>query len=278
MTLRERIKRNPVGLKLYRMARLGLRPSKWPDAIRRNRITSVSLPEGISLIGSRASNVAYYFPYDSRAHFNQIQLQNLSKGYHRHLRDKYSHPECHVRPGDNVIDCGGFVGGFSVAAAKMGAASIVYVEPTPLTRRCAELNFALHNVDQVSVVAGALGDQPGKAQLNISRSGADNSLLEPDEGATSQQIEVEVLTIDQLASEKKLSADDTFVKIEAEGFELEIVEGMKDFRPRAIVVDVTPERGNASPRDEIEVILKGRGYSQTFNTQRCLFALRDAVR
>lgn len=275
MTLRERIKHSPVGLKLYRTARLGLRPSKWPDVIARNRITSVSLPEGISLIGSKVSDVAYYFPYDSRAHFNQIQLQNLSKGYHRHLKDKYSHPECHVRPGDTVIDCGGFVGGFSVAAAKMGAQRIVYVEPTPLTRRCAELNFLLHKVDQASIVGAALGDKPGKALLNISRSGADNSLLEPDEGATSEQIEVDLLTIDQIASEKALNADSAFVKIEAEGFELEIVQGMKDFRPRAIAVDVTPERGNASPRDEIEAILKGRGYSRTFHTQRCLFALRD---
>ena len=62
-----------------------------------------------------------------------------------------------------------------------------------------------------------------------------------------------------------------YVKIEAEGFEPEIVRGLGDLKPRVITIDATPERNGQSPRDEIKQILGSKGYKFR-DTQRCLFA------
>ena len=108
--------------------------------------------------------------------------------------------------------------------------------------------------------------------MNLSLSMADNSLISPDDGATEETILVDVKTLDQIAIAEALDPHTTFVKIEAEGFELEIVKGMKVFKPRLISVDATPERFGKSPRDEVQSVLSEHGYSTFHHTDRCLFA------
>jgi len=180
--------------------------------------------------------------------------------------------DCYVNSGDTVIDCGGFVGGFSVASVKMNASRVIYVEPTPITRHCAQLNFDIHDCENISIYPYALGEENGTATLNLSRSGADNSILEPDAGSTNEQITVDVITLDDIAVRENLNPNNTFVKIEAEGYEVEIVKGMKEFRPHSLVVDVSPERDGLSPRDEILGLLSDKGYVNFFHTKNCLFA------
>jgi hypothetical protein len=68
-----------------------------------------------------------------------------------------------------------------------------------------------------------LGGKISSGLLNLSTSASDNSFLEPDDYASGEQIEVTVLTIDEIAKRYLLSPLSPFLKIEAEGFELEIV-------------------------------------------------------
>ncbi len=51
-----------------------------------------------------------------------------------------------------------------------------------------------------------------------------------------------------------------FVKIEAEGLELEVVEGLYDQRPRKLAIDVSPERNGKSPAYEFRERLASPGY------------------
>lgn len=159
-----------------------------------HKIERISTGDGISLIRNRVSGASAFFPYADYSQFNRTQLFILLNGFDRHMVKKYFDGPFRVREGDTVIDCGGFVGGFTLAASRAGAAHIHYVEPTPMSRRCAALNFALHGVENVSVHPCALGETPGEAVLNLSLSGADNSLIDPDEGATNETITVDVRT------------------------------------------------------------------------------------
>ena len=68
-----------------------------------------------------------------------------------------------------------------------------------------------------------------------------------------------------------IEASNLYLKVEAEGLEPEIIRGLGELKPRVIVVDVTPERNGASPRNLIKEILKDKGYSFK-DTKRCLFA------
>ena len=52
-----------------------------------------------------------------------------------------------------------------------------------------------------------------------------------------------------------------FFKLEAEGFEVEIIKGMGNFRPKIISVDISPEMDGISPFDEICVLLERKSYS-----------------
>lgn len=236
-------------------------------------IDYISVPSGVSLIKSKHSGAAYFFPYPSRVAFNRIQMSILRNGFDEHLRKKYSEGPFMVDPGDTVIDCGGFVGGFTVAAIGMGADRVFHVEPTPITRRCAALNFLLHDcADRVVQFAGGLSNTTTTMKLNLSDSFADNSFMDPDEGATGEAIDVPITTVEALAASHGLEAEETFLKVEAEGFEVEVVKGMGAFRPRTLAVDVTPERGGESPREEIREILSAMGYTAFADTRRCLFA------
>lgn len=233
----------------------------------------VNVDGEISLVKSTRSDTAYFMPYGTADDFNPIQLDILEHGFHEHLRKKYTTPSIHIDKSDTVIDCGGFIGGFSIAACKAGVRKVVYVEPTPLSSRCAQLNFALYGCyDRVQVVSAGLGETSGSATLNLSRSGADNSLLEPDEGALGDTLEIQVLSLDDLIEQHQLPTDSLYVKVEAEGFEVEIIRGINKHLPPRITVDVTPERDGESPRDEIESLLKDKGYTKFEHTERCIFA------
>lgn len=201
------------------------------------------------------------------------QIGILANGFSEHLRNKYTSPGFEVMPGDTVIDCGAFVGGFTIAASPL-CTKVISIEPSSKNRACLERNVSLYGLQNVEILPVAVGEKPGMANLNLSNSGCDDSLLEPDEGATGTSEEVRVLPLAQLIEDARLSDDNTFLKIEAEGFEVEAVLGLGSRRPRTITVDITPERNGESPLDEISSILKGYGYENLFTTPRCLFAKR----
>ena len=51
-----------------------------------------------------------------------------------------------------------------------------------------------------------------------------------------------------------------FVKIEAEGVELEVFAGLGTIRPRKFAIDVSPERDGQSPAEEFRTRLEAQGY------------------
>lgn len=270
----EKLKTNSAVISLYQhIARTPLK-SLLPSHRRRSAIEYVCLDEGISLIKNRLSGATYFFPYKRRKEFSTIQLHILANGFDSHLLEKYTAKEFCVSGDTVVVDCGGFIGGFSIAASKMGAERVVYIEPTPISRRCAELNFAIHECQNISVHAAALGAEPGEAILNLSSSGADNSILEPDEGSLNQSVPVELTTMETIAKAEQLDPQKTFLKVEAEGFEPEIIKGLGGFLPKQVVVDISPERGGTSPCEEVQALLSERGYGGWYRTDRCLFAMR----
>ena len=110
--------------------------------------------------------------------------------------------------------------------------------------------------------------------MNLSKSGCDDSILEPDEGTLNISEDIEIDTIERVIERYGIAVEDLYLKVEAEGFEPEIIEGLGTARPRVIVVDVTPERGGQSPRESINKKLHSLGYQSFLNTTRCIFAFR----
>ncbi|MGI9624711.1 MAG: FkbM family methyltransferase [Acidimicrobiales bacterium] len=184
-----------------------------------------------------------------------IKHAHLACGYETWLARKYALPGfVEVEANDVVIDCGAYVGGFSLSAARV-AAEVHLFEPDALNHQCVERNVS----SNVRVNRMGLYDVDETVILNVSESSVEHSILVPDDGEILRQEPVRVVRLDTYCSEHGIRALD-FVKIEAEGVELEAVAGLGSVRPKKFAIDVSPERDGESPAAEFTDLLIGRGY------------------
>ena len=95
--------------------------------------------------------------------------------------------------------------------------------------------------------------------INISSSSVEHSVLSPDEGEVLDKYEIQVRSIFDYCIDNNVKELD-FVKIEAEGVELEVFDGLGKIRPRKLAIDVSPERNGKSPVDELVPRLSRLGY------------------
>lgn len=186
-----------------------------------------------------------------------VKLTQLLCGYEEALRRKYCLPGfVEVAPGDIVVDCGAFVGGFSLSASRI-AAQVHAFEPESKNFACLMRNFA--NVGNVLLNNVGLYTRSSLMNLNISMSSVEHSLLIPDDGQVISIQEIEVIGLKEYLQGRGIPKFD-FVKIEAEGVELEVFDGLEDVRPAKLAIDVSPERNGESPADEFRDRLIPLGY------------------
>ncbi len=199
-----------------------------------------------------------------------IKYSHIAYGYEKHLWRKYSLPGfVEVEPGDTVIDCGAYVGGFSLRASRI-AGDMHLFEPDAENAAAARANFA--DCPHVRVNEAGLFNSDGEMRLNISQSSVEHSFLAPDDGEVVATRSVPIHRIDTYCAENGIERLD-FVKIEAEGVEIEVFEGLGKMRPGKIAIDVSPERDGQSPARKLAGRLEEMGY-ETRQRLHVLFARR----
>lgn len=140
-----------------------------------------------------------------------------------------------VRPGDLVFDIGAHVGDRTAAFAGLGA-RVVAVEPQPHLARFLRLAFA--GKSRVTVIEAAVGDRAGPIRLNLNlanptvASASDAFVEAAGRGGEAwsgqvweDTVDVPATTLDQLIAEHGHPA---FVKIDVEGFEDKVLDGLSD--------------------------------------------------
>lgn len=138
-----------------------------------------------------------------------------------------------IQPGDLVFDVGAHVGVYSDIFLRLGA-RVVAVEPQRESVR--QLWITFHNQPNLQVVAAALGKTTGTGLLFLSNHAQTHSLsrewIEADKPAEYRKLgsvswgaaqEVPMRTLDGLIRDM---GRPVFVKIDAEGYESEIVQGL----------------------------------------------------
>lgn len=212
-----------------------------------------------------SDEIGLYVEWDGgkRFYFNHQFLHNRYvwpdglANVHRYLLGKYQDGPVRVEPGDVVLEAGANVGEFTTASA--ATASRVYAfDPDPITFKCLARNTA--KLDNVRIFQAGLGEVAGVAELFISHANSDSSFLSPrDRGDPS--VQVPVTTISAAMEEQQLDRID-FLKVEAEGFEPEILAGankrLKDVAK--VAVDCGPERFGADTYTECETVLRDAGF------------------
>jgi FkbM family methyltransferase len=118
--------------------------------------------------------------------------------------------------GGTVVDIGANIGAFTVLAAKLGAATVHAWEPHPDNRACLEHNLALNDVGgHVTVHPEAVGGQIGTVHL-----AGDGAVARLDSSGQP----VEAITLNDILE----TIDDvTFLKLDVEGAEYQIIDAVK---------------------------------------------------
>ena len=154
-----------------------------------------------------------------------------------------------IKPGMISLDIGANYGLYATAIAKhMGPKGRLWCfEPTPNTAEALRNTFKKNKYrGRVKVVEAGLSNQEGIATFFMSPN-AELNTLEPGDEAFMQEQAIELLTLDGYARDAGLSKVD-FVKLDAEGEEVRIVEGgltfFRDFSPLVMFELMHVERVN----------------------------------
>ena len=129
-----------------------------------------------------------------------------------------------LKPGGTFIDVGANVGLFSVAAGRQvgPTGSILSFEPAPETMSALTATMRLNGLSPiVTLHQSAAGRENGTAKLNVGHICGHSSLLPIDDKR--ETIDVSVVVLDDIIGDRQVD----LIKIDVEGWELEVLEGLR---------------------------------------------------
>lgn len=140
-----------------------------------------------------------------------------------HRRDRRANRSFYrqiVASGDLCFDIGANVGQTIEALSDIGA-NVVAVEPNPNCLPVLDYQFGRRR--GVTLVRKAMGAAPGTAELHFTGTDSTASIREDWPFPAEQTLEVEVATLDSLIAEH---GRPQLIKVDVEGFELEVFKGL----------------------------------------------------
>ena len=139
----------------------------------------------------------------------------------------------YVRKGDIVIDIGAHVGYYTLLMAQLvGKNGKVYsFEPDPVNFQLLKKSVEINGFENVVLIQKAVSNITDKVKLFLGDDdSAINRIYDAKLGDTKESIDVESITIDEYFKENDELIN--FIKIDSEGSEVKIVNGMKQFLSR----------------------------------------------
>ena len=176
-----------------------------------------------------------------------------------------------IQAGMTVIDVGANAGVYTFSAAQRVGLTGLVLAVEPFSQCVAYLNETcrVNQLDWVKVCAGAASDRNGTAKLSLSSASELNELISEEEGQTREASsfeEVACFTLDSLIEKYGVSRVD-FLKIDAEGHELQVLKGsdrlLTEFAPIILYENIAGHQGSNLP---VADYLRSIGY-QLFRYQ-----------
>lgn len=170
-----------------------------------------------------------------------------------------------LKPGMRFVDVGSNVGYFSLLASSLvGSSGKVFAfEPSDIARRTLESAVRNNGIKNIEISPCGLGDEKIVRRLYD----APDSTHSPSFVATEGDLigSCEIVTYDDWAASSGVGVAD-LVKIDVEGFEPNVLRGMRESmkagKVRAILIEASPGwlNLNQSSPDELLELLKSSGY------------------
>lgn len=155
--------------------------------------------------------------------------------------EPYGTDKASVKKGDVVIDCGAYLGHFTMDALEAGAGRVILMEPAPMPATCLRRTFSREIASgQVTVLEEGVWESEGRVEFLDDGSASGSVVLarSPWTEPGAAKIGVSVTTIDALVARLKLDRVD-FIKMDIEGSEQPALRGaartLARFKPRLAI-------------------------------------------
>lgn len=160
----------------------------------------------------------------------------------------------HLKPGDVFWDIGANVGYLSLLASKIvgDTGKVMSLEPSPVNFAFLKRNIAMNGCRNVTVFNRAASSGPGQLQMDTTSGRGTHHVV------TQGDTTVEANSIDAMIAAGNPAP--TMVKIDVEGFELEVLAGMKDCLGKSRPKMVLAVHSDDLERDAI-ALLATYGYT-----------------
>ena len=155
------------------------------------------------------------------------------------LRGEYPFSEIYelltqiVSPPARVLDLGGHIGAFSLAAAAAGY-EVVTVEASPRNAALLQASVEANHWENIRIINAGISDAPGTLTFVMDGPYGHVATVEEKKGQSNRQVSVPAITVDQLIAELGWTTPH-FIKMDIEGSEVAALKGMKDLLAEDLV-------------------------------------------
>jgi FkbM family methyltransferase len=225
----------------------------------KNRLTLIAyiwLVHGYYLRNVQIRNgTAYYDTGQYTIEIPASSVGSILEVFNAGVYDKILKPS-----GGIVIDVGSHVGTFAIKWAGKSK-MVLAIEPEINNHNLIKDNLRRNGIGNVMVINEALSSYCGKDTLNISKRSSCHSLVY-DVGA--KQVQVTVNTLDRLLASFDMGEEPIdFIKIDAEGAELKVLQGAWQTLKRTSKVSVAVYHTKHNEMQEVIDLLLNHGFSIT---------------
>jgi FkbM family methyltransferase len=179
--------------------------------------------------------------------------------------DSYLRPD----PGDVVLDVGASIGGVSISYSKMVGKDgvVIAVEPEPRSLSVLQKIIRENNLRNIKVIGKAAWNRKEILKFYLREGFGRHSLVY---NSGEEFIMVKADTLDNILSDVGIRKID-FVKIDVEGAELEVLEGMEEIlnSVKKIIVAAYHERNEMKTFPRVSRFLKERGFKTLIGFDEC---------
>jgi len=134
-----------------------------------------------------------------------------------------------IKKGDVVLDIGANIGYYTLVFAKLvGEQGKVFsFEPEPFNFNLLKKNVEINNYQNVILQNSAVSNSEGKIKLYLSHEQSGTHRIYPSEICSKDYVEVKMMRLDDYFKKNSLAEKISFIKIDVEGAELGVLEGME---------------------------------------------------
>jgi FkbM family methyltransferase len=175
------------------------------------------------ILGGLASGYRIFIsPADNLSYLLGTNEPHLQKAIHQY-----------VSAGDTVYDIGANIGYVSLSLAKRVGpqGSVIAFEPIPQNIEAFRKNIALNRIENVRLLEHAASDRATDAVIRLVENSATASLVWHRNNPAATEFSIHTVAIDELVERGELAepqfAKPTFVKIDVEGAEGLVLQGMQ---------------------------------------------------